>query len=399
MTNLTNLQELDLRGNLMPVLPPEILNMNIRDLMWTPPGTQAVPQVQTNPYAVHQFFELSLANHATLIPLLSLSPSPSSEIDAFFSGDYFSDNAGSLFYQLYNQTNSAFIPQLTRIFNHASALNLNSYMKNINGEVISVSAKDFIVASLNFGHNRTQTYKDNYVSFFMEESLNAYPEYPEGDINRISCPKGIVERLITNIPKALKIDGDTSLEQEVNTYYSKVQLEQICDLILGPSEAEAESDLTTRAINNLYASGCASTEEFDEAPTSDAKKVIFKQCILDAYIRNGGTDNAANRAVIDAFIANPNNESIFEVYEGGGRRGTKGKQKYKTAKRKFKGSKTMKKTTKKTIKRKFKRSKTQKIKNKGGKQKQKQNQISLKKSKRAKKPKYMKYKTIKKRRR
>jgi len=382
MSNLTSLEELDLINNLMPILPPEILNMNIMDLVWEPSGTQPnlIPILQTNPYSVHQFFELSLANHATLIPLLSLSGVSSTETDAFFSGNTFSDNAGNLFYQFYNQTNSALIPGLTSVFNHASSLNLNSHMKTINGDIIPVSAKDFIVASLKFGYNRTQSYKDNYVSFFMEESLNAYPEYPEGDINRISCPKGIMERLITNIPKALKIDGDTSLEQEVNAQYSKAQLEQICELILGPSEAEA--DLTALAINNLYASGCASTDAFDEAPTSDAKKVIFKQCILDEYVRNGGIDNASNRAVIDAFIANPNYASIFEVYEGGARKRTKGKQKYKTSKRKFKRSKAIQKT----MKRKFKKSKTQKIKNKGGKQKQKQKQkqITLKKLKRAK---------------
>jgi len=327
----------------------------------TPRQPRATAQPRTNPYAVHQFFNLSLVNHASLIPLLT-KRTPPGNISIFFdsTGSKFSENAHDLFYSFYNQSYTRPTPPkkdpLQEIFQQASGLDLTIPVLNVDGVTFQITLRDFFVASLLFGQRRTQEYKDVYVNFFQDECINAYPEMLEG-VNRISCPKGILERFITNIPKALKRNYPDSLDAEVNEIDSKADLIKICEYIIGPDE----SGLTQDNIQNVYASNCYTLISNNQnLKTIEEKKQAFKECVLVAYETNGGNRNASTIDVVDRFINNPLNSSIFVM--DGGRRNKKLKNLKRTKKlNKLKRTKRTKKLKRTKRTKKLKRTKTNKI--------------------------------------
>jgi surface protein len=60
--------------------------------------------------------------------------------------------------------------------------------------------RDMIFTALLFVKEQPLEYQIKYVSEFLEHATTAYPEYPENDPNRVSCPKGLAERLLFCLP-------------------------------------------------------------------------------------------------------------------------------------------------------------------------------------------------------
>jgi hypothetical protein len=159
----------------------------------------------------------------------------------------------------------------------------------------------------------------------------------------MSCARGILERFITIIPNALKYDGITSLMQQVNAIDSEADLKNVCAYIVG-------YDGLKNDFINQHGSACFTSQDFEDATTTQDKKSIFKACILKAYVERGGLNDEDSNKFIDNYMTT--NETLFETSEPSPKRqkvGGKRKQYVRKTKkyvRKTKNRKTKKRNTK-----------------------------------------------------
>jgi Leucine-rich repeat (LRR) protein len=358
---LTNLVHLELNGNLLTSLPESIGNLTLlqnlgvehNQLTRLPDTIADLAELNTVSFAFNQIADTPLRNGTTeddtwrrnevqvvgamqvhdafrpvvtnfqqLIPLLAGPPNPDPSVaetlPLMFRGDTFSPAAARLFANWYGQAGQT--ESIERLFNHViqGGLNLNGRLNS--PPLPPVTFKELITASLQFGarHFRSPSYLASYVDMFISSSLHAYDA-----ATSISCPKGILERIITELSNAIVVAFD---ELVANGPDSADDLVQIVYLISGKNRDDLlpATNRTPKRIRELvldkgtisdWGSNCLNDIPEDaDVPT---QKTLFKACILAAMRNEPAPYNEAeSEAVLDAYIAGADGEALFY----GGRR-------------------------------------------------------------------------------
>jgi len=281
-------------------------------------GTNLIYQNnEINPIQIHQFFESSLENYKELILLLNSSENcdlsyinsikkkiniNETDISNLSNKNINNivDEIKTYIFHLFNPCNELSI-KIDSVLNNDIHTIFDNYISDINGNIHNITFRQFVVASFEFISRRTTEFKQQYISFFLDDSLSAY----DGSGNEaISCSKGILERFITTIPNALSL----SLDKEITSIDTKENLQRIIEIIVGYKE----NNITPKIINLLLADCWNYFVVYIKSEGIKEKKIrreILSNFIIIKYTDNGNIITNKTKNIINNYL-NSDNEFV-----------------------------------------------------------------------------------------
>jgi hypothetical protein len=309
---------------------------------------ETVLEVGVDAMQVHNEFRHVVKNYRQLIPLLAgTTPLPSRS--SGFEGRSLTYNSLIYFTNVYWVTDAQF-NDIETLFNAITESGIN-LLGPLNNETPTVTFSQLITASLQFSkrHSHSPTFLKSYREMFISSSLHAYDD-DDDDGEKISCPKGILERMVLELSNAIIVAFDELVAEGPDTPDDLVQIIYLIsgknrdDLLPANNRAPKRKRELTLDKGNIGDWGAKCLDTLPDDADIATQKSLFKTCIIAAmHDQPTPYNEEESEEVLDAYIAGADGDALFY---GGGRR----RRKRRKTTRKKSTRKKSKKGTRKTKK-------------------------------------------------